>query len=252
MNLIKKMKEFLGKKEKKKYVKKERKKKKVVKEKEKKQRTEIKIKPVRVKDVMTKNVKFLKENDTLKDAVELFSKNKISGAPVVSKNKPVGVISESDILKIVGEDNILNIKDVEILKTTKVKDVMNKPIVVKHEDTLEYVINLMNKHDINRLPVINEKGKLVGIVARADVMKGMMEILFFNEMKKETFGSVIETDIDKLLHELEAGPLTIQEIAKRINMNESQVEDWIKILEDHGLVKIDYPPIGKPIVRRTE
>lgn len=246
------MRKFLKSKEGKKHAKERKERRKRKKRVEMKKKVEMKIKPVRAKDVMTRNVKFLREDNTLKDAVELFSKNKISGAPVVSKNKLVGVISESDILKIVGEDNVLNIKDVEILRDTKVKDVMNKPIVVKYDDTLEHVINLMNKHDINRVPVVDEKGKLVGIVARADVMRGMMEILFFKEMKKETFGSVIETDIDRLLSELEAGPLTIEEIAKRINMGESQVEDWIKILEDRGLVKIDYPPIGKPIVRRTE
>jgi len=154
------------------------------------------VKPIRVKHIMTTEVKILRPEKTLKDAVELFSKYNVSGAPVIdeSKEEVVGVISESDIIRVVGRDNILNMKDLKNLETIKVKEVMSKPIVVTDEDTLEYAITLMNKNDINRLPVVDRNNRLVGLVARADIMKGMMELIFLGAMKKDmkNFGIVVE------------------------------------------------------------
>ncbi|MCD6403330.1 MAG: CBS domain-containing protein [Candidatus Aenigmarchaeota archaeon] len=212
-----------------------------------------KIKPVKVKDIMTTNVKAVKEDDTLKDVVELFARHKISGAPVVKGRKVVGVISESDIVRVIGKDNVFDIHDIELLEKTKVKKVMNKkPIVVNENDSLEYAITLMTKKDVNRLPVVNKKGELVGIVARADVVRGMLEILFVAAMQRGTFGMVMETEIDRILDLVKDKPMRINKIAKKLKKPEEQVEEWVKILEEHGLVKVEYPTIGKPIVRRVE
>lgn len=152
---------------------------------------------------------------------------------------------------MVGADNILDIRDVEMLERTLVKDVMTKkPIIVNENDTLEDAVIVMKQKDVNRLPVVNNKGELVGIIARADVIRGMMEILFFSAMKKGTFGIVVETDIDKLLNLIKKKPMPIEELAKKLKKNVDQVESWVRILEERGLVEIAYPPIGKPVVRR--
>jgi predicted transcriptional regulator len=88
---------------------------------------------------------------------------------------------------------------------------------------------------------------MVGIVARNDVIKGIMEILFFRALEKAP--EFIETDIDRMLRIIEEGPIAIDELARKVKVGEAQVEEWIRMLEKGGVVELIYPPVGKPLVR---
>lgn len=59
----------------------------------------------------------------------------------------------------------------------------------------------------------------------------------------------LETDIDKL-YELvrERGTAKVSEISKKLNINGDQIEEWGRILEDHKLIKLHYPPVGEPVL----
>jgi CBS domain-containing protein len=206
------------------------------------------VRPVRVHHVMTREVKYVKESDTLRDVVEIFTKHRISGLPVLRKGRVVGIITESDIFRIVGADNILDIKDTRFLEETEVRNAMTKNVLTVNEnDSLEVVIALMNKARVNRLPVLDNRGRMVGIVARNDVIKGIMEILFFRALEKAP--EFIETDIDRMLRIIEEGPIAIDELARKVKVGEAQVEEWIRMLEKGGVVELIYPPVGKPLVR---
>lgn len=150
----------------------------------------------KVLDFMNKDVIYFKPDDTIFDAAKVFSEKNISGAPVVENEKVVGVVSESDIVNFMSmkfgkKPSVLpsisliifsfikeqtKFKDeIERISKTKIKDIMSKEIVCAHpEMNLLDAASLMKKKDVNRLPVI-DKGKLVGIIARADLIRALIE-----------------------------------------------------------------------------
>jgi len=154
---------------------------------------------MKIKDVMNKDVITCAPDDSLSDVANLFKENHISGLPVVDKGKVVGLVSETDVLKLfnipdvsnelwlpspfeiieIPIRNLLRIEEtkkaLENLKLRPVKDIMTKTIhAISPQDSLEDASSIMVKHKVNRLPVI-ENGRLVGIVARSDIIRGLSE-----------------------------------------------------------------------------
>jgi len=153
----------------------------------------------KVKDFMNKKVISVSPETTIFDAAKILSKSKIAGAPVVEKNKIVGVISISDIVKFIdiklgklpkidspGLSNLIFAlikmeklrqdfkKEMNRITCHRVKEVMTKEVIsISPIMSLIEVVELMEKHDVNRLPVVS-RGKLIGIVARADVIKALI------------------------------------------------------------------------------
>jgi CBS domain-containing protein len=147
--------------------------------------------------VMVKDVKTFKPGDKLSKVAKTFAEHGISGAPVVDdENKVIGIITEHDIIKL-GEKypNLLtpieshlplviglSIKDYDPegvakalndIKEKKVGDVMSRNVVTASPSAgLGEIARMMQKHKINRIPVVDEKGKLLGLITRADLIKG--------------------------------------------------------------------------------
>jgi CBS domain-containing protein len=111
------------------------------------------------KEIMTKDIITVPPDLTVRKLAMTLVKNQISGAPVASKNgKIVGIVSEADIVAKKGKD---------------VKAIMSKKVISIAEDTpIDEIAQLMTKHKIKRLPVING-GKVVGIVSRADIVNAI-------------------------------------------------------------------------------
>ena len=66
-------------------------------------------------------------------------------------------------------------KELKKITRIKIRDVMTKTVItIKPNATLVEIANIIEKNDVNRLPVVNDKGKLIGIVTRADVIKGLV------------------------------------------------------------------------------
>lgn len=153
----------------------------------------------KVREFMNKEVISFSPDETIFAAAKKLSQYNIAGAPVVDQNKMIGVISISDIIKFInikigkipkittpGLSNLFLVllqmkkgcKDFEEelrkISSFKVKDVMTKNVVIASPtmNVIE-VAELMEKYDVNRLPVV-ENGKLVGIVARADLIKAII------------------------------------------------------------------------------
>lgn len=143
-------------------------------------------------NVMNTNVITVSPEATLEDAIKILAKNRISGLPVVdSDNKVVGVITEKDIVDYAGRLHVIpkmgtagwisphvDVSDIatfkkgyELLATARVKKVMSgKPVTVEESTYISEVARLMKKKNVNRIPVVNKAGKLVGIIARADLV----------------------------------------------------------------------------------
>jgi len=219
---------------------------------------------IRASDVMTRNVITVDSNDRLCDVVNIFTSENISGVPVLSNNKFVGLLTESDILRAAGVRKLLEIDTIGIkrLGDMRVEEIMNKyPININENATLSETVNLMNRHEIHRLPVLNEKNQLVGIVTRMDVIREIskelpeLPLVAVKEKRGVKLEKVetkrrVETTIDKLLEILDEKSMSIEELEKKLDVPEKQIEKWGKILEEYGLIEVIYPPIGKPILRK--
>lgn len=212
-----------------------------------------------VADVMTRNVVTVKPTDPLIYVVRLFSDKEISGAPVVQDYDIVGIISESDIAKFVETKNLLNASSsgLKKLQEVKVGEVMHRKAISVHEYTkLSGAIDLMNRNNITRLPVLNEKQNLVGIITRSNIIHGiskelLLRILAGKPGEMEKVRMKIDTEIDDILEIVEKkGSINIGEIRQKLMLPEDKIEEWGKILEKHDLIELFYPPIGKPEFRK--
>ncbi|WP_457741464.1 IMP dehydrogenase [Thermococcus sp.] len=111
----------------------------------------------RAERFIVEDVISISPEETVDYALFLMEKNDIDGLPVVEDGRVVGVISK---------------KDIAVKQGRLVKDVMTgEPITVDENVTTEEVLNLMFEHRIDRLPVVNKEGKLVGIITMSDLAK---------------------------------------------------------------------------------
>ena len=138
-----------------------------------------------VRDVMTRDVITIKSAADLHEAAKILSDHRISGMPVVDdNNKVIGVISEADILTLAGMSREHTFKDilrnllgepVPARKTgSTVGDVMSfPPITSKGDDEIGDVAKIFDERRIKRLPVVDDEGRLIGIVSRADIVRAI-------------------------------------------------------------------------------
>lgn len=145
---------------------------------------------MKAKDIMNKNVISVKGTDKIEFVTKVLLQNRISGVPVVdSGNNVIGIVSESDLifkakdvklpyyLPLLGGyillDSIKKFEN-ELVKMSayKVEQVMNKSIIKVCEETeVSEVTETLVKERINRVPVVDENDKLVGIITRSDILK---------------------------------------------------------------------------------
>lgn len=138
-----------------------------------------------VRDVMTKDVVTASTTMDIHEAARLLSDHRISGMPVVNDDKRViGVISEADILFLTGINTEHKFKDIlrrllgEPVPARKVGetvgDIMSMPpITALAADDVRQVAAVLDERRIKRLPVVDDEGRLIGIISRADIVRAM-------------------------------------------------------------------------------
>ncbi|MCK9175047.1 MAG: CBS domain-containing protein [Desulforhopalus sp.] len=133
--------------------------------------------------IMTRAVVFVDQEMPLVEAAELLAGKQISGCPVVDhQGRVVGVVSEKDFLKEMGFGvtpsfmqlvlHCLNSKNCMIhrLHNKTVGAIMTKPpITADAKMTIGAISTLFAQHQINRLPIVDNEGKPVGLVTRSDL-----------------------------------------------------------------------------------
>ena len=117
-----------------------------------------------VKEVMNRNVKTVRPEDTVKLAAQIMNEYHIGSLVVVSgTGEVVGIVTERDVL----EDVVAAGKSAD---EVKILDIMSPNIItVSPEKTLEEAANIMTENKIKKLPVV-ENGRLVGIIAASDLI----------------------------------------------------------------------------------
>jgi CBS domain-containing protein len=142
-----------------------------------------------VEDVMTRNVISVLKYDSIVHAAHILSEKNISGLPVVDKkHKVIGIITQADILSIVGMRKGHTLKDLlkhmlgERLPERKmgdiVADIMVSPAVTLNpRANIAEAAQMMDEKKVRRLPVVDGKNTLVGIISRADILKAVLRKL---------------------------------------------------------------------------
>ncbi len=147
---------------------------------------------MKVSDVMVREVITLKPEQTLEEAAKVLNQENIGGAPVVKDGKVVGILSERDLLRtkttprpprylelLGGIIYLENVREFErqLAKAiaTRVEELMTaKVVTISPDSTLTQAAQMIMDHQVNRLPVVDGEGNLLGIVTRNDVLRGLM------------------------------------------------------------------------------
>lgn len=144
---------------------------------------------VTAKDIMTKEVVHVAPGTPLAEVAELMGRYDISGVPVVDEaGRVVGVISAKDFLTRMGAGSADNFMRVIAnclqakgcialpIRAKKASDIMSSPAVtVGVEATFMEIAALFTEKGINRAPVVDGEGRMVGLVSRTDVVRASHE-----------------------------------------------------------------------------
>ena len=123
---------------------------------------------MKIQDIMTKNPSCVTPDATVREAAQVMSREDVGIVPVVegqSDKRLVGVVTDRDIaIRCVAEG-----KD----STCRVRDVMStdKLATCGESDDVDSLMEAMRTEKVRRIPIVDERGSLVGIVSQADVVR---------------------------------------------------------------------------------
>jgi len=117
----------------------------------------------RITELMTPNPRTIDQDKPVSDAAKMMRDEDVGLAPIVDGDKLVGTVTDRDIaIRIVAEG-----KDPQ---TTKVMEIASRELItIDPQQDLDEAMKLMARHQVRRLPVVEEDGKLIGVVAQADI-----------------------------------------------------------------------------------
>lgn len=155
---------------------------------------------ITIQDVMQKDVISLSKVTKIGDAAKILRENKISGAPVLDEDENlIGIVSEGDIMRLLEVHspklNLILPAPLDLIELplrmkheydeiaegmTKaalilVEEIMTRKLVtITPEKSISDAAELMDTHDVKRLPVVDGQ-KLIGIITRGDLIGAMVK-----------------------------------------------------------------------------
>jgi len=115
-----------------------------------------------VKEIMKKNVVSMDESNSIQDAAQKMNEGNIGCVIITRENIPVGILTESDFVRIVAEGKPL---------VTELSGIMSSPLIVASpDDILWESAEIMRQKQIHKLPV-QDKDKIIGIVTATDLVE---------------------------------------------------------------------------------
>jgi CBS domain-containing protein len=118
-----------------------------------------------IRELMTANPCSIDADKSVSYAAKMMKDEDVGLAPIVEGDKLVGTVTDRDIaIRVVAEG-----KDPE---STTVREIASTQLVtIDPQQSLDEALRLMAQHQVRRLPVVEEDGRLVGVVAQADVAR---------------------------------------------------------------------------------
>ncbi len=118
-----------------------------------------------IRDLMTRGPRTIDTAGSAVDAARMMRDEDVGLIPIVESDHLVGTVTDRDIaVRLVAEG--------KSPEKTRVADIASRELVtIDPDQDVDEALRLMAKHQVRRLPVVEEDGKLVGIVAQADIAK---------------------------------------------------------------------------------
>jgi|GEM_PF-469547 len=124
------------------------------------------VHPERCRDIMTKDPVFCQATDTAVIAAKLMKRHNIGALPVIDNlrsRKLVGIVTDRDLaMRVVAESRNP--------ESVTVDAVMSRsPVTCSPDDEYQKALDLMEKHQVRRIPAVDRNGRVVGMISEADV-----------------------------------------------------------------------------------
>jgi CBS domain-containing protein len=182
-----------------------------------------------VKDVMTPNVVSVTETTPYKNIVQILAERAVSAVPVVDgAGKVIGVVSEADLLHkmqfsgLEPHVHLLERKQRRVARAKaegdEARDLMTSPAVTVDSDTsLPAVAKMMDEERVKRLPVVDEQGRLVGIISRRDLLRVYLrdDAAIRDDIREQVLRRTLWIDPDTITVEVNRGVVTLTGTADR-------------------------------------
>lgn len=123
---------------------------------------------MKVRELMTAEVWSTRPTDTLNEVARIMWDEDVGSVPVIdTKRHVVGMVTDRDVAMAVYLQG-------KRLSEIKVIDVMSRQVVAcGADDTVDFAEQIMERHHLRRLPVIDDDGRLVGLLSRTDLAHGL-------------------------------------------------------------------------------
>jgi CBS domain-containing protein len=143
---------------------------------------------LRVSDVLSKDVVVIGADDTLQKALELMAENRLNALPVLdSQEHCVGILSASDLVELTRDLNeelrdlgrvnevsyhwlLENLEEHDMTRRTVGEFMTRNVTTVTAQNTLAEAARQMLQHRVHRLPVVDDNGRLRGILSGMDIL----------------------------------------------------------------------------------
>lgn len=207
---------------------------------------------------MSKPVITVEKKDAMQHAVSLMKENHIRLLPVTNKGKLCGILSDRDVKRAAASD-ATSLEAHELLylvSKIKVADIMTHDVVTVHQDwTVEEAADLMLNRKISGAPVVDDSGRLCGVITTTDMFKATLYITGLRKrgfhlalVLEDTPGSIMEIvnvvrefggRMASILSTYERAPAGYRNVYLRFyDVSRDRIDDMLKILK--GKAKLRY------------
>jgi CBS domain-containing protein/anti-sigma regulatory factor (Ser/Thr protein kinase) len=131
---------------------------------------------LKVSEVMTEDIKVVSPDLKMEEVLELFRKARITGAPVIQDGVMVGIISMEDLINCLRRGNV-SAPVSEFMSTTVLTLKVYEPVIE--------ALKIFTETHLGRLPVVDENEKLVGMITKGDITRGVLKALQLDYQEEE-------------------------------------------------------------------
>ncbi len=137
---------------------------------------------IRAGDIMQKQVEVIEASMGLGDVIKTFYRSSHQGFPVVAEGQVVGMINQRDLSELAQRMQATQHSEAELASDRSIGELIDSsPITASPDISLIKVLSLLDQHQLNRLPIVQDQ-QLIGIITRSDVIRIEVEQLAEKEI----------------------------------------------------------------------
>jgi len=194
-----------------------------------------------IKDVMTTHVVAVRRNASFKDMAARLLEHRVSAFPVLDEeNRVIGVVSEADLLTKEalslpdsGEwgaqvSGMLHHREQAKAAAITAEDLMTKPpVTIGPNDLVSHAARLMYSRKLKRLPVVDDGGRLIGIVSRADVLSvySRPDADILHDITEGIIPDTLLTDPARFTITVRDGIVTVEGVPRTASIGHDMIEE---------------------------